>query len=59
MFSNELARRYGDKGIVSTAVHPGSIRTDLQRHLKGLVVKILVSTSHSIDYIPSAYAEHH
>ena len=30
--ARELARRYGDK-IVSTSLHPGSIRTDLQRHL--------------------------
>ena len=30
--ARELARRYGDK-IVSTSLHPGNIRTDLQRHL--------------------------
>ncbi|KAJ7595092.1 hypothetical protein C8J56DRAFT_1161565 [Mycena floridula] len=35
MFANELARRYGDNGIVSTSLHPGLIRTDLQRTLKG------------------------
>jgi len=29
--ARELARRYGDK-IVSTSLHPGNIRTDLQRH---------------------------
>ncbi|KAF9513047.1 hypothetical protein BS47DRAFT_1013379 [Hydnum rufescens UP504] len=27
LFSNELARRYGDQGIVSIAVHPGAIDT--------------------------------
>ena len=32
VMARELARRYGDK-IVSTSLHPGSIRTDLQRHL--------------------------
>ncbi|KAF5337983.1 hypothetical protein D9758_014325 [Tetrapyrgos nigripes] len=31
MFSNELARRYGDQGIVSTSLHPGVLATDLQR----------------------------
>jgi len=32
MFSNELARRYGNQGIVSTALHPGAIRTEIARH---------------------------
>ncbi|KAJ7651646.1 hypothetical protein DFH06DRAFT_1282855 [Mycena polygramma] len=33
-FSNELARRYGDKGIVSTAVNPGNLKdTELSRHV--------------------------
>jgi NAD(P)-dependent dehydrogenase (short-subunit alcohol dehydrogenase family) len=32
--ARELARRYGDK-IVSTSLHPGNIRTDLQRNLPG------------------------
>ncbi|KAF5337980.1 hypothetical protein D9758_014328 [Tetrapyrgos nigripes] len=31
IFSNELARRYGDQGIVSTSLHPGVQATDLQR----------------------------
>jgi len=33
IFSNELARRYSDKGIVSTSLNPGNVRTDLQRHV--------------------------
>jgi len=33
LVANELARRYADKGIVSTALNPGNLRTDLQRHL--------------------------
>jgi len=32
-FSNELARRYGDQGVISNALNPGNIKTDLQRHL--------------------------
>ncbi|KZV90806.1 NAD(P)-binding protein [Exidia glandulosa HHB12029] len=31
LLSNELARRYGDK-LVSVSLHPGGIRTNLQRH---------------------------
>ncbi|KZV84506.1 NAD(P)-binding protein [Exidia glandulosa HHB12029] len=31
IFARELARRYGDQGIVSTSVHPGSINTELFR----------------------------
>ncbi|KAG9027506.1 hypothetical protein FRB95_007643 [Tulasnella sp. JGI-2019a] len=33
VFSNELAKRYADQGIVSTAVHPGSIETDIAQHM--------------------------
>ncbi|KAG8690272.1 hypothetical protein FRC09_012051 [Ceratobasidium sp. 395] len=32
-FSNELARRYADKGIVSVALNPGNIRTKILRHV--------------------------
>ncbi|KAF9479836.1 NAD(P)-binding protein [Pholiota conissans] len=32
LFANELAKRYGDQGIVSTSLNPGNIRTDLQRN---------------------------
>ncbi|KJA25648.1 hypothetical protein HYPSUDRAFT_134827 [Hypholoma sublateritium FD-334 SS-4] len=35
LFSNELARRYGDQGIVSTALNPGNIKSDIQRNLPG------------------------
>ncbi|VDB84625.1 unnamed protein product [Peniophora sp. CBMAI 1063] len=34
LFAREFARRYGDK-IVSTALNPGNLKTDLQRHLPG------------------------
>jgi len=29
LFSNELARRYGDEGIVSISLHPGNVTSDL------------------------------
>ncbi|KAJ6503408.1 NAD-binding protein [Mycena vitilis] len=35
VFSNELARRYSDQGIVSTSGNPGNLKTDLQRHTPG------------------------
>ncbi|KAG8743396.1 hypothetical protein FRC10_012122 [Ceratobasidium sp. 414] len=33
VFAKELARRYESQGIISTSLHPGSIQTELQRHL--------------------------
>ncbi|KAG7449941.1 NAD(P)-binding protein [Guyanagaster necrorhizus] len=32
MFALELARRYGDKGIVSISLNPGNLKTNLDRH---------------------------
>ncbi|KZO92793.1 NAD-binding protein [Calocera viscosa TUFC12733] len=32
VFAKELARRYGEKGVVSTSLNPGIIRTELLRH---------------------------
>jgi hypothetical protein len=39
--AKELARRYGDK-IVCTSLHPGNIRTGLQRHMSGWQNTLLV-----------------
>lgn len=33
VFAHELARLYGEQGIVSTACNPGNLRSPLQRHL--------------------------
>ncbi|KAK7441535.1 short-chain alcohol dehydrogenase [Stygiomarasmius scandens] len=33
VFSNELARRHGDEGIISMSLHPGNLKTELSRHL--------------------------
>ncbi|KAG8679169.1 hypothetical protein FRC12_011351 [Ceratobasidium sp. 428] len=33
VFANELARRYESQGIISTSLHPGIIKTELQRHM--------------------------
>ncbi|PFH54116.1 hypothetical protein AMATHDRAFT_73111 [Amanita thiersii Skay4041] len=37
VYATELARRYGDQGIISIAVNPGNIRTDLVRNLPGFL----------------------
>lgn len=41
VFSLELARRYGDEGIVATSLNPGNIKTNLQHNQNGFVVDIL------------------
>ncbi|CAE6423440.1 unnamed protein product [Rhizoctonia solani] len=41
LFSNELAKRYADQGIISSSLNPGNLQTDLQRHLPWLFEKIL------------------
>ncbi|KAG8916336.1 hypothetical protein FRC03_001026 [Tulasnella sp. 419] len=41
LFSNELAKRYADQGIVSNAVNPGDIKSDLQRNLSSITRRIL------------------
>jgi len=40
IYATELARRYGDQGIVSTSLNPGNISTDLQRHA-GVVTRLI------------------
>ncbi|CAK5262215.1 unnamed protein product [Mycena citricolor] len=35
VFAMELARRYGDQGIVSVAVNPGNLKTDISHGTKG------------------------
>jgi len=32
VFASELGKRYGDQGVVSMAVHPGMLNSDLHRH---------------------------
>jgi len=49
VFAHELARRYGDRGIVSTSLSPGVIKTDLQRHLRGLQAWIVDHTANPVE----------
>ncbi|EPQ57453.1 NAD P-binding protein [Gloeophyllum trabeum ATCC 11539] len=41
LIAREVAKRYGDKGIVSTSVNPGNIRTELTRHATFPGMKLL------------------
>ncbi len=43
VFSNELNRRYGDQGIISTSLHPGNLRTEAQRHVSSIEKVLSVS----------------
>ncbi|KAF7360800.1 Cytochrome P450 [Mycena venus] len=47
VFSLECAKRYGPDGIVSTAVHPGMLTTDIGRHLHPLKRRFIHSLCHS------------
>ncbi|TFK24421.1 NAD(P)-binding protein [Coprinopsis marcescibilis] len=46
VFSSELARRYGDEGIVSVSLNPGNLKTDLGRHLPGPLRNIMAYLIH-------------
>ncbi|OJA21276.1 hypothetical protein AZE42_10592 [Rhizopogon vesiculosus] len=50
VFSAELARRYGDQGIVSTALNPGGIKTELARHQSSLSQTFLNMMLHDVSY---------
>lgn len=45
LFSRGLAQRYGDRGILSFAVHPGGIMTDLGRHLNDELISQMIANS--------------
>lgn len=43
VFSNELARRYGDQGIISISLNPGNINSELwERHTPRAVIAMVV-----------------
>ncbi|EIN12416.1 NAD(P)-binding protein [Punctularia strigosozonata HHB-11173 SS5] len=50
VFANELERRYGTRGIVSTSLHPGVIKTNISRNnsplLRSLINMIYPHASH-------------
>ncbi|TFY81395.1 hypothetical protein EWM64_g2622 [Hericium alpestre] len=40
--SLELARRYADQGIISTSINPGTLKSDLARHVHSLIYKLIL-----------------
>ena len=49
VFANELHRRYGDQGVVSVSLHPGNLKTDLQRHVSSIEKVLSASLSDMVD----------
>jgi len=45
LFAVEMANRFGNDGIVTVAVHPGVIKTELQRHLSEAEEEYVLSMS--------------
>ncbi|TFK24921.1 NAD(P)-binding protein [Coprinopsis marcescibilis] len=41
MLSNEIAKRYGEQGIISVACNPGNLDTDLWRHMPDLMQRVM------------------
>ncbi|KAJ7069772.1 hypothetical protein C8F01DRAFT_976369 [Mycena amicta] len=41
ILSNELSRRFAEQGIISVAVNPGNLKTELQRHLGSIGQRLL------------------
>ncbi|OJA21277.1 hypothetical protein AZE42_10595 [Rhizopogon vesiculosus] len=50
IFSAELARRYGGQGIVSTALNPGGIKTELSRHSSSFSQVLVNMFFHDVSY---------
>lgn len=48
VFSNELARRVADQNIISNALNPGTIKTDLNRHSSAVFSFIVVRLALSL-----------
>lgn len=45
LFTRELAKRLGNDGVIVNALHPGSVRTELLRHMPKWMQKIVFSLS--------------
>jgi NAD(P)-dependent dehydrogenase (short-subunit alcohol dehydrogenase family) len=42
VLATELARRYGDKGLVSASLNPGTLKSDLARHVESAAEKLIL-----------------
>jgi NAD(P)-dependent dehydrogenase (short-subunit alcohol dehydrogenase family) len=50
LFAAEVARRYGDQGIVSTALNPGGIKTELGRYFNSFTQMIGNMVFHDVSF---------
>jgi len=50
LLSNGFAKRYGDQGIISSALHPGPLRSDLYRDLSFLEHLVIRPSLYSLSY---------
>ncbi|KAG2065335.1 NAD(P)-binding protein [Suillus decipiens] len=50
LFAAEVARRYGNQGIVSTALNPGAIKTELARHNSSFFRMIASMIFHDVSF---------
>jgi NAD(P)-dependent dehydrogenase (short-subunit alcohol dehydrogenase family) len=51
--ANELDRRYGQKGLHATSLHPGGINTNLSRYVGREFVKQIMSNEHLVKILKS------
>jgi len=59
LISSELARRYGDQGVVAISLHPGGVSSELLRNLHPIIAWIVVKIRIypvSLGVITSLYA---
>ncbi|TFK37741.1 NAD-P-binding protein [Crucibulum laeve] len=49
VFAHEFGRRYGNQGIVSVNLSPGVVKTELQRHLKGVRAFVVDKISNPVE----------
>lgn len=50
VFANQLAKRYADQGIISVSLNPGNLKTELQRHVPGIIAVFLNLTLYHASY---------
>ncbi|KAF8645275.1 hypothetical protein AX16_008099 [Volvariella volvacea WC 439] len=50
VFSNVLARRFGDQGIVSVSLNPGNLHSDLWRHTSRILAALIALVTYPTPY---------
>ncbi|KAF7355644.1 NAD-P-binding protein [Mycena sanguinolenta] len=59
LISSELARRYGDQGIIAISLHPGGVKSELMRNVHPIIAWIVEKTRQypvSLGSVTSLYA---